>query len=75
MSDTLDDILHIANDPKKKKAAKKVVPASSKSTKTSVGIFDIDDTEADDVTGMGSDDIMKYIQRNQATGDDDLELF
>ena len=52
-----------------------MVPASSKSTKASGGLFDIDDTEADDITGMGTDDIMKYIQQNQAAGDDDLDLF
>lgn len=75
MSDSLDDILHITNDPKKKKSAKKVVPASSKSTKTTGGLFDMDNAEADDMTGMGSDDIMKYIQQNQVAGDDDLELF
>ena len=72
----MDDVLHIAQDPAKKKSAKKVVPTSSKSTKTSGGLFDVDDSAGgDDITGMGTDDIMKYIQQNQADEDDDLELF
>ena len=76
MSDTLDDILHISKDSSKK-SAKKVAPLSSKSSKMSSGggggLFDLDDGGvADD---MGTDDIMKYIQQNQAAGDDDLDLF
>lgn len=74
MSDTLDDVLHIASDPKKK-SVKKVTLVSSKSAKTSGGLFDIDDSGDNDITGMGTDDIMKYIQQNQAAGDDDLDLF
>lgn len=73
MSDTLDDILHISKDSSKK-SAKKVTPLSSKtSSGGGGGLFDLDDGDvADD---MGTDDIMKYIQQNQAAGDDDLDLF
>ena len=77
VSDTLDDILHISKDSSKK-SVKKVTPTSSKSSKTSGGggLFDLDDGGgAGDVTGMGTDDIMKYIQQNQAADDDDLDLF
>ena len=71
MSDTLDDMLHISKDPSKK-SAKKVTPLSK--TGGGGGLFDLDDDGgvADD---MGTDDIMKYIQQNQAAGDDDLDLF
>lgn len=71
VSDNLDDILHISKDSSKK-SAKKVAPMSSKSSGGG-GLFDLDDEGvADD---MGTDDIMKYIQQNQAAGDDDLDLF
>ena len=73
VTDTLDDVLHIAGANSKKKSAKKVVPAGSKSTG---GLFDLDDTPGNDIaTNMGNDDIMKYIQQNQTAGDDDLDLF
>lgn len=76
MSESLDDVLHIATDATKKKSAKKVAPASSKSKEISRGLFDVDDTGADGTADdMGTDDIMKYIQQNQAADDDDLELF
>jgi hypothetical protein len=77
VSESLDDVLHISKDSSKK-SAKKVAPLSSKSSKTSSGgggLFDLDDDGgmADD---MGTDDIMKYIQQNQAADrDDDLDLF
>lgn len=73
----MDDILQISKDSSKK-SAKKVTLASSKSSKTSGsgGLFDLDDGGvADEITGMGTDDIMKYIQQNQTNGDDDLDLF
>lgn len=76
--DSLDDVLHIADDPSKKKSVKKIVPtgsASSKTAKSSGGLFDVDDSGGDDITAMGSDDIMKYIQQNQTAADDDLDLF
>ena len=73
VSDALDDVLHIASGNSKKKVVKKVVPESSKSAG---GLFDVDDSTGNDVaTDMGTDDIMKYIQQNQAAGDDDLDLF
>ena len=72
MRDSLEDVLKIA-DQKKPTGAKKVAPVSSSGGK---GLFDLDDEGADGGVGeMGKDDIMKYIQQNQAADDDDLDLF
>ena len=69
MSESLDDVLQIANKPTKQKpTVSKTLPGSSGG-----GLFDLDDSSAD-VSALGNDDIMKYIEQNQA-GDDDLELF
>lgn len=38
------------------------------------GLFD-DEDEGSNIPDMGNDDIMKYIEQNQSTTDDDLELF
>ena len=70
----MDDVLHIVSDKTKKTATKKQ-PTGSQSTamKSKGGLFD--DDEGSIIPDMGNDDIMKYIQQNQSTTDDDLELF
>lgn len=72
--DTLEDVLKITDT--KKSSAKKVTPLAS-SGGVAKGLFDVEDEGGDDglVGGMGTDDIMKYIQQNQAADDDDLDLF
>jgi hypothetical protein len=65
-------VLKIA-DQKKKAPSKKVSPLS---TSGGGGLFDLDDSQDTDVTGMEGGDIMKYIQQNMDTAnDDDLDLF
>ena len=39
------------------------------------GLFDDDGDQGSNIPDMGNDDIMKYIEQNQSTTDDDLELF
>ncbi len=70
MSESLDDVLQIANKPTKQRpSVTKTAPGKSSEGN---GLFDIDDSVA---TSMGTDDIMKYIEQNQADNDDDLDLF
>lgn len=57
---------------KKKLPAKKVSPMSSSGAQ---GLFGVEEEEGQDNGAMGTDDIMKYIQQNQATEDEDLDLF
>ena len=71
VSESLDDVLQIAN--KKKPVVTKAVPGQTSSSSTAAGLFDIDDS-ANTTSSMGTDDIMKYIEQNQAD-DDDLDLF
>lgn len=75
VSENLDDVLHIVSDKTKKMATKKQ-PTGSQSTamKSKGGLFD-DGDEGSNIPDMGNDDIMKYIEQNQSTTDDDLELF
>ena len=75
VSENLDDVLHIVSDKTKKTATKKQ-PTSSQTTamKSRGGLFD-DEDEGSNIPDMGNDDIMKYIEQNQSTTDDDLELF
>ena len=80
MSETLDDVLKIAAESgkEKKKPTKASLPSSSNGAARGKGLFDEDEGSGDGlgVMAMGSDDIMQYIQQNQASGaDDDLELF
>lgn len=58
-------------DTKKSSVAKKVTPGVGSGR----GLFD--EEEETGVGDMGTDDIMKYIQQNQAANgdDDDLDLF
>lgn len=71
VTDSLDDLLKVTD---KKKSAKKVAPVTSSAT--AKGLFEVEgEGETEEVAGMGTDDIMKYIQQNQATDDDDLDLF
>ena len=73
VSETLDDVLQVVNDKTKtKKVPSKKIPTSSQVKST--GLFDTGD-EDEGISGMGTDDIMKYIQQNQASTDDDLDLF
>ncbi len=81
MSETLDDVLQIVNEPKGKKktaSAQKGQRSSSKPASRStggLGLFESADNGAG-VSDMGTDDIMKYIQQNQGgADDDDLDLF
>ncbi|XP_064383148.1 HCLS1-binding protein 3-like [Halichondria panicea] len=71
VSESLDDVLQIANKPTKQRpSVTKTAPGKSSEGN---GLFDIDDSVA---TSMGTDDIMKYIEQNQADNDDDdLDLF
>lgn len=69
MRDSLEDVLKIT-DTKKPSAAKKVAPGVGSGR----GLFDEEEEETG-VGDMGTDDIMKYIQQNQAADDDDLDLF
>ena len=76
MTDSLDDVLKIAEGGKTK-SAKKVVPMARDSK--AKGLFDVEEDE-DKGSGfaadMDTDDITKYIQQNAASnGDDDLDLF
>lgn len=72
----MDDVLHIVSDKTKKTATKKQ-PTSSQTTamKSRGGLFDDDGDQGSNIPDMGNDDIMKYIEQNQSTTDDDLELF
>ena len=71
VTDTLEDVFKIAE---KKQPVKKVsLISSSEVASGSGGLFD--DTTDNGVSDMGTDDIMKYIQQNQDTGDDNLDLF
>ncbi len=73
MSESLEDVLQIANKPSKQKlGVSKTLPESSEAR----GLFDIDDSEdtSKDISSMGTDDIMKYIEQNEAD-DADLDLF
>lgn len=59
----------------KKSAPKKVTPGGMGSGR---GLFEEEEEEGvgPGVDGMGTDDIMKYIQQNQTANDDeDLDLF
>lgn len=69
VSDTLDDLLQLADKPIKPKKKAKSKPAGPHP----VSLFD-DSEDQNKVTDMGADDILKYIQQNQ-TVDDDLDLF
>ncbi len=74
VSESLDDVLQIANKPSKQKlSVSKSVPGQSSEAS---GLFDIDDSQekSEDISSMGTDDIMKYIQQNEADNDD-LDLF
>ncbi len=72
VSESLDDVLQIANKPSKQRpSVTKTVPGKSSEGS---GLFDIDDSVATSES-MGTDDIMKYIEQNQAGNDDDLDLF
>lgn len=74
MSQSLDDVLQIANKPKQKPSATKMLPGKSSSGSGS-GLFDDNDTkQTEDITSMCTDDIMKYIEQNQVANDD-LDLF
>ncbi len=69
---SLEDVLKIAET--KKSAPKKVAPGVGSGR----GLFEEEEGEEGDtgVGDMGTDDIMKYIQQNQTTSDDeDLDLF
>ena len=70
----MDDVLHIVSDKTKKTATKKQPTGSQSTAMKSKGLFD-DGDEGSNIPDMGNDDIMKYIQQNQSTTDDDLELF
>ena len=72
VSETLDDVLQIVSE--KTKTKKTIKPSSQTKSKSSGGLFDTDETQTG-IAEMGTDDIMKYIQQNQATEDDDLDLF
>ncbi len=82
VSETLDDVLQIVSEvggKSKKTSSTKGVekpPSKPASHATSgLGLFDSEDN-AGGVSDMGTDDIMKYIQQNQAAADeDDLDLF
>lgn len=59
----------------KKKFPAKKVPLSG-SGSGAKGLFDVDESKDNGVADMGGDDIMKYIQQNQADEEeDDLDLF
>lgn len=71
VQDSLDDVLKISES--KKPSAKKVAPVSSSGAR---GLFEVEETSTDTgMSDMGTDDIMKYIQQNQAANDDDFDLF
>ncbi len=74
VSDTLDDVLKIADSKKRNRPHTKKVTSLSSSSKTD-DLFGVDDEGGGGVEDMGTDDIMKYIQQNQATDEDDLDLF
>lgn len=73
VTDSLDDVLKIVD--KKKSPAKKVSLSGGCSGSGAKGLFDVDESKDHGVADMGGDDIMKYIQQNQADDDDDLDLF
>ena len=69
VTDTIDDILKITEDPKQ--TTKKPNKPRTRPLKST--LFDEDSDESGAV--MGKSDIMQYIQQNQMTNDDDLDLF
>jgi hypothetical protein len=71
VSDGIDDILKMTKDTKKQQKSK------SKSSKPLATNLFTEEEEASSTAQalMGTDDILKYIQQNQADNDDDLELF
>ena len=71
VTDSLDDVLKIVD---KKKSPAKKVPLSC-SGPMAKGLFDVEESKDNGVADMGGEDIMKYIQQNQADEDDDLDLF
>ena len=76
VSDTLDDVLQIAEKKKTTKPTKKVAPTTNGGSSKASGLFDLSDKDtAAGVDDMGTDDIMKYIQQNQPADDDDLDIF
>lgn len=73
VSDNLEDVLHIVSG-KGRKTASKQKPRSHAPEPEAMkpgGLFD----EGPGIPEMGTDDIMKYIEQNQSTADDDLDLF
>ena len=71
VSGTLDDVLKITKT-KETKTAKKVTPGVGSGR----GLFEEEEEEDTGMGDMGTDDIMKYIQQNQATNDEeDLDIF
>lgn len=78
VSDTLDDVLHLAQKKPTKPTKKATLATTSTGSNKAGGLFDVDDRSAAASVGdMGKDDIMKYIQLNENTADDDddPELF
>ena len=69
VSDTLDDLLQLTDKPAKTKKERQSKPSAP----PPISLFD-DSEDQGALGGMGTDDILKYIQQNEAE-DDDLELF
>lgn len=80
VSEDIDDVLQIVKEVGTKSKKTKPPPregqrSSSKAASGGLGLFD-SDSNAGGASEMGTDDIMKYIQQNQAgADDDDLDLF
>lgn len=77
VSETLEDVLQIVSDTKGKAKTPKVpggMPSSQPEASRDLSLFD-ENTGDGGASDMGTEDIMKYIQQNQSTADDDLDLF